>query len=113
MLRQAISRALRQGELPLLDQLALDIEDALGLSSRQIQRRLADHGLTFKALIEDVRRAQVLAELRDTPLSLAEIARRAAYAEPSSMHRAVRRWTVQTPLAVRQGQAAQDDALSP
>lgn len=113
LLRQAITRALRQGELPLLDQLAVDIEDALGLSSRQIQRRLADQGLSFKALIEDVRRAQVLAELRDTPLPLAEIARRAAYAEPSSMHRAVRRWTGLTPLAVRQGQAAQDDALSP
>lgn len=103
LLMQRIATQLQQGQLPRLEQLALDIEAELGLSARQIQRRLADQGLSFKELIEDVRRAQVLAELRDTPLSLADIARRAAYAEPSSMHRAVRRWTGLTPLAVREG----------
>ena len=113
LLRQKIGHGIQQGVLPLLDQLAPDIEAALGLSSRQLQRRLAEQGLSFKDMVEQVRREQVLHELRDTRLPIAEIARRAAYAEVSSMHRAVRRWTGLTPLAVRQGQAAQDDALSP
>lgn len=103
LLRQGIRQHIRQGALPLLDKLSLDLEESLGLSSRQVQRRLAEQGLSFKDLVEEVRREQVLHELRHTPLSMAEVAQRAAYAEVSSMHRAVRRWTGQTPLAVRQG----------
>lgn len=106
LLRQAIARQLQLGELPLLETLSVDIEDALGLSARQIQRRLAEQALSFKDLVEDVRRQQVLAELRDTTLPLVDIARRAAYAEVSSMHRAVKRWTGLTPLAVRQAGGA-------
>jgi len=116
LLRQHIARRLQAGELPLLDTLAPDIEATLGLSARQLQRRLADQGLAFKELVEDVRRTQVLHELRDTRLPLAEVAQRAAYAEASSMHRAVRRWTGQTPMAVREA-ASQPrqagDELSP
>lgn len=103
LLRQGIRQHMQLGTLPLLDQLSLDLEESLGLSSRQVQRRLAEQGLSFKDLVEEVRREQVLHELRHTPLPMAEVARRAAYAELSSMHRAVRRWTGQTPLAVRQG----------
>lgn len=103
LIRQGIVQSLQQGELPLLDKLSLDVEDALHLSPRQLQRRLAEQGLTFKDLVEQVRREQVLHELRDTHLPLADVARRAAYAEVSSMHRAVRRWTGLTPIAVRQG----------
>jgi AraC-like DNA-binding protein len=118
LLRQHIARRLQAGELPLLDALGPDIEATLGLSARQLQRRLAEQGLAFKELVEDVRRTQVLHELRDTRLPLAEVAQRAAYAEPSSMHRAVRRWTGLTPLAVReeaaqQGQPRPGDDLSP
>ena len=105
-LRQYIGGRLQQGELPLLDTLSPDLEDALGLTSRQLQRRLADQGMNFKDVVEQVRKEQVLHELRHTSLPLNEVARRAAYAEVSSMHRAVRRWTGLTPLAVRQEQNA-------
>ena len=113
MLRQQIAWRLQQGELPLLDKLGPDLEDAMGLTGRQLQRRLADQGFTFKDLVEQVRKEQVLHELRHTTLPLQEVARRAAYAEVSSMHRAVRRWTGQTPTAVRTGQPSpQDDAVN-
>jgi AraC-like DNA-binding protein len=105
-LRQYIGGRLQQGELPLLDTLSPDLEDALGLTSRQLQRRLAEQGMNFKDVVEQVRKEQVLHELRHTSLPLNEVARRAAYAEVSSMHRAVRRWTGLTPLAVRQEQSA-------
>jgi AraC-like DNA-binding protein len=84
--------------------LAEGLDSLLGMSPRQLQRRLADQGLSFKDEVEAVRRQQVLHELRHTNLPLVEVATRAAYAEPSSMHRAVRRWTGQTPAEVRQGQ---------
>jgi AraC-like DNA-binding protein len=109
MLRQHIGWRLQHGELPLLEKLGPDLEDALGLTGRQLQRRLAEQGLNFKDLVEEVRRAQVLQELRHTSLPLHEVARRAAYAEVSSMHRAVRRWTGQTPTAVRAGSTSPED----
>jgi AraC-like DNA-binding protein len=103
VLRQQIAARLQGGQLPLLEDVAPEVEADLGLSARQLQRRLAEQSLSFKDLVEQVRRQQVLHELRHTTLALADIAQRAAYAEPSSMHRAVRRWTGLTPLAVRQG----------
>jgi len=102
LLRQHIGHRLQQGELPLLERIAPELETDLGLSPRQVQRRLAEQGHTFKDLVEAVRRDQVLHELRHTKLPLSEVAHRAAYAEVSSMHRAVRRWTGLTPLACRQ-----------
>lgn len=103
VLRQHIANRLQSGQLPRLEDVAPEIEADLGFSPRQLQRRLADQSLSFKELVEGVRRDQVLHELRHTGVPLSEVAQRAAYAEPSSMHRAVRRWTGLTPLAVRQG----------
>lgn len=102
VLRQLIAARLQAGSLPLLEDIAPAVEAELGFSLRQLQRRLAEQSLSFKDLVEQVRREQVLHELRHTGLPLGEIAQRAAYAEPSSMHRAVRRWTGLTPLTVRQ-----------
>jgi AraC-like DNA-binding protein len=104
-LHQLIAHQLQRGQLPTLESLAEGLDSLLGMSPRQLQRRLADQGLSFKDEVEAVRRQQVLHELRHTNLPLVEVATRAAYAEPSSMHRAVRRWTGQTPAEVRQGQA--------
>lgn len=103
VLRQHIASRLQTGQLPLLEDISPEVQANLGLSLRQLQRRLAEQKLSFKDMVEQVRRDQVLHELRHTTLSLADVAQRAAYAEASSMHRAVRRWTGLTPLAVRQG----------
>jgi AraC-like DNA-binding protein len=100
-LRQHITHQLHQGIVPTLEGLSEAVDTTLGVSARQLQRRLADQGLNFKDLVEDVRRQQVLHELKHTALPLSSVAERAAYAEPSSMHRAVRRWTGQTPAVIR------------
>jgi AraC-like DNA-binding protein len=102
LLRQHITARLQTGALPLLEDVAPEVEADLGISLRQLQRRLAEQDLSFKDLVEQVRREQVLHELRHTGLPLGTIAQRAAYAEPSSLHRAVQRWTGLTPLAIRQ-----------
>lgn len=100
-LRQHIAHCLQQGDVPTLDALAEVLDTTLGVSARQLQRRLAEQGLTFKDVVETVRRDQVLHDLRHTALPLDQVATRAAYAEPSSMYRAVRRWTGLTPAQVR------------
>jgi len=99
-LTQRITASLNTGAVPTLDTLARP--GLGGLSARQLQRRLAERGLSFSDLLEQVRREQALNHLRHTELPLAEVAQRAGYAEPSSFHRAVKRWTGLTPLAVRE-----------
>lgn len=106
LLSQRIVLSLREGSVPTLEsmaqQLATPGHPDTGPSMRQLQRRLAEQGLSFKDLVEQVRKEQALSHLRHTDMPLAEVAQRVGYAEPSSFHRAVRRWTGLTPLAVRE-----------
>lgn len=101
-LKQLIQLRLQSGEPPSLEALLPELEVSGFQSPRQLQRRLAEHQLSYKALVEDIRREQVLSDLQFTDLPLSEVAIRAAYAEPASFHRAVKRWTGTTPLAWRQ-----------
>lgn len=107
-LRQQVAHSLREaGGVPTLEVLVQRMAQAgapagRAPSARQLQRRLAELGLSFKTLVEQVRREQALNDLRHTGLPLAEVASRAGYADTSTFHRAVRRWTGQTPLSVRE-----------
>lgn len=122
-LRQQVALSLRDaGQVPSLDALARRLAPPGATpgstpSARQLQRRLAELGLNFKTLVEDVRREEALRHLQHTDLPLAEVARLAGYADTSTFHRAVRRWTGRTPLAVREqaraGMPGQPAAGSP
>lgn len=101
LLRQQISQSLQKGLAPSLEALLPELSRAGLTSVRQLQRRLAEQGLSFKELVENVRKEQVLSDLQHTDLPLSQVALRAAYAEPASFHRAVKRWTGTTPLAYR------------
>lgn len=71
------------------------------ITPRQLQKRLAEHGLSFKALVEEVRRERALHLLRETDQAMLAVAHDCGYAELSPFHRAVRRWTGLTPAQVR------------
>ena len=96
-LKGGILRALAQGANPTLRSLA----PVLAIGERQLQRKLAVHQCSFRSLLEDVRRERALGQLRLTDRPLADIAAEAGYAELSSFHRAVRRWTGVTPMRIR------------
>jgi AraC-like DNA-binding protein len=96
--RREISLAVvRRRRLPELDVVA----GALGLSERALRRRLAAVGTSFRALADGVLAPLAMRFLRDTSLSVAEVAERLGYAEPASFVRAFRRWTDTTPEAFR------------
>ena len=104
---QAIRLALDRGDIPTLAHICREMADS-GLSAhppRHVQRQLSAQGLNFKGLVEEARKERALMQLRQTDLPLARIAAEAGYAETSSFHRAVRRWTGMTPLAVREAGA--------
>jgi len=74
-----------------------------GLSSRTLQRQLAQEGTSFSELLEEVRREMALRHLESDGGSLDDVAAKLGYARQSTLTRAVRRWTGQTPSSVRKG----------
>ncbi|MDI1258030.1 AraC family transcriptional regulator [Aquabacterium sp.] len=101
---QAIRQALDRGDTPTLSRICDELTE-IGVSpgpARHVQRQLSAQGLNFKGLVEQARQERALMQLRLTDLPLAQIAAEAGYAETSSFHRAVRRWTGMTPMAVRE-----------
>jgi AraC-like DNA-binding protein len=64
----------------------------LGMSARTMQRRLRDEGVSFSQVLDDLRRAMAERLLRDRELAVYEVAFLLGYSEPSTFHRAFRRW---------------------
>ena len=73
----------------------------LGLSERTLARRLEAQGYTFNSMLDEVRRELALAAVRESGLSLAEIALSLGFAEASTFYRAFHRWTGMPPARWR------------
>lgn len=78
-----------------------DVAAAAGLSARTLQRRLAGCGVTFSDLIDEARRETALRLIATETMAASEVAARLGYANASALSRAVRRWTGETPTAIR------------
>lgn len=104
-LKHVIMQALQQGANPTLEAMAAKLTRMAHrpepITARQLQRQLAARQLSFRSVVSELRRERALAQLRSTNLPLADIAVEAGYAELSSFHRAVRRWTGFTPMRIR------------
>ncbi len=72
-----------------------------GISARSLQRRLTIEGTCVRHLLDEARRESILATLPASSAALATMAEAFGYAGQSSLTRAVRRWTGQTPRDVR------------
>lgn len=78
-----------------------DLAKHLAMSPRTLRRRLAEEGINYQALLDEVRCDLAERHLRERRLSLSEIAFALGYAEPATFHRAFRRWKNVTPDAYR------------
>lgn len=70
---------------------------ALHVTARTLQRRLADEGIAFGKLLEDVRRAQAERLLARTDAPLADVAEGVGYADTAAFVRAFKKWSGTTP----------------
>jgi AraC-like DNA-binding protein len=91
-----------QGGAPTIDELA----EHLSMSSRTLQRRLASEGTNYQMLFDGVRRELALHHLENPEYSISEVAFLLGFSEVSHFHRAVKRWTDQTPAGLRSTGAA-------
>ncbi|MEE1658400.1 AraC family transcriptional regulator ligand-binding domain-containing protein [Microvirga sp. CF3062] len=78
-----------------------NIASDLGMSSRTLSRRLADEGLTFTTILDDVRSSIARRYLANGVLSISQIAWLLGYKELSSFVHAFQRWTGMTPTGAR------------
>jgi AraC-like DNA-binding protein len=94
--REAVATSLREGE-PTLQVVAAN----QNTSVRTLQRRLAEEGVTFRSVVDEVRQELAQGMLADGRLTIAEMAYLLGYSEPSAFHRAYKRWTGKTPEEYR------------
>jgi len=73
----------------------------LNVSVRQLQRELQERGLTFKGLVEEVRRELAISYLTEKQKSIGEITYLLGYTEPANFGRSFKKWTGTTPAAFR------------
>ncbi|MEM8632698.1 MAG: AraC family transcriptional regulator [Pseudomonadota bacterium] len=78
-----------------------DVARTLGMSKRTLSRRLAEEGTSFRRVLDGLRRVFAEAYLKDSDLSLTEIAFLLGYSDLSSFSTAFRRWTGKAPRSVR------------
>lgn len=78
-----------------------DVASRLNMSPRTVRRRLANQGVSYRKVLEDVLRRHAISLLSNTPLSIEQIADRLGYANPANFNRAFQRWTLTTPSAFR------------
>jgi len=73
----------------------------LNMSSKTLERRLAERDTTFSAVLDDIRSGLAKRYLGDTDLRLDQIAYLTGYSEAAALVRAFKRWTGATPMQFR------------
>jgi len=97
--RQTVYALLRGGNPSIRD-----ASEAVGLSVRTLQRRLAESGESYSGLLDAVRLETGARLLRDSEAKLIEIAFELGYADPANFTRAFKRWMGVAPRAFRERQ---------
>ncbi len=96
VVRQAIAASLDGGRTTITEAAM-----SAGLSVRGLQRRLAEEGLTYSQLREEVRRDAAFRLVDNRSLSLSEVASALGYSDPAHFTRAFVRWNGVTPREYR------------
>lgn len=81
-----------------------EVARTLGASARTLQRRLAEHGVTFQQVLEDARRDLARHYLLHSSLDLSETAYLLGYEDASSFFRAFHQWEGMSPGRWRETQ---------
>lgn len=79
------------------------IAEEFSCSERQIQRRLAKEGVSYRTLLEDARKQRALRFIADTELNVSEIAYNLGYQDERSFYRSFKKWTGESPNEFRAG----------
>ncbi|AIL59839.1 AraC family transcriptional regulator [Pseudomonas alkylphenolica] len=90
-----------------------DLAREHGMSIASLRRQLQREGFSFQELKDEVRRTIAFECLRNSQLSIGEIAERAGFQEASAFHRAFKQWTGQSPGHYRAKRLVQSNEYTP
>lgn len=93
-----LAKSMIRDRAPSLDSMAVTI----GISRRTLQRRLAEEGVTFTDVVDMVRQDIASEAIGDPRFRLQDLSAQLGYAHQSTLTRAIRRWTGQTPSLLRE-----------
>lgn len=85
--RQLLAQSIEAGNPALAN-----VAGRMAVSPRTLQRRLAEHGTTWRAELDAARQRQAARARRGGTVTNAGLAHRLAYSDPRSARRAMRRW---------------------
>jgi AraC-like DNA-binding protein len=91
------------GLLPAGHPTLVIVAQQLGISTRTLQRRLADNDLTHSQVVNQTRIAKACQLLAQQDVHISDIARETGFATPSAFSRAFQTWTGTSPRAFRKG----------
>jgi AraC-like DNA-binding protein len=77
------------------------VAKAMGLSVRTLSRRLANEGTTFAGVVDQLRRSLALQYIKESGMSVSQIAWLLGYEGSTSFNHAFRRWTGRSPSDAR------------
>jgi AraC-like DNA-binding protein len=77
------------------------IADKLNVSRQTLYRNLKSEGVTFEQTLDELRRKLALSFLGDKRVSVNQTAYLVGFSEPAAFSRAFKRWTGQSPRALR------------
>lgn len=92
--------------LPLGAPSQTEIAEYLGMSLRNLQRKLHDQGTSYKEILENTRKKLAMDYIVQQHLSLSEIGYLVGFSSVGNFNRAFKRWTNQTPGDYRQSKKA-------
>jgi AraC-like DNA-binding protein len=73
----------------------------LRMPERTLQRLLAQTGVTYRSLLDDIRRELALKWIGDARLGMSEIGFLLHFSDTTGFYRAFKRWTGETPIEYR------------
>ena len=91
----------------------LKISDAakkIGMSPRNLRRKLQQEGASYQKIVDDLRCAIAVDSLETSDLSIQEIARQCGFNSPQNFANAFKRWTGHSPTEYRAHSEARNDA---
>lgn len=74
-----------------------EVAKRLAMSARTLKRRLAEHGTTFTALLEEARTRRAITLLADVRRGVEAVALDLGYSDAANFSRAFKRWTNESP----------------
>jgi AraC-like DNA-binding protein len=90
-----------------------DVAHNLNMSARTLRRKLQEENSSFRGLVDELRRDMAIQYLRDTALTVEDIAETLGFSDAANFRHAFRRWAKSTPHEFKNAARGPDRGFAP